>query len=251
MRGMTRRGRALAAVLTGLAIASAAATQAAAQPCGCKKLPALEQELFEQEWLQHEFHEYALGNKTPPSPTGKQTSSDALAAQVLADFRSRKRSPAGGGRGRGGAPELGTGWENCSLVAYKAAWVKNPDTGKKELKYEETPFDEDKYRQKNCTELADYLIAHEQKHVDQCKKYGPGSGFDINNWRDYSAWDTEAYGAGIRNLRKAIAKLASECGWQGSTSETKKNPEDGEEMDVVPTLKEAKALAKALRKGKP
>jgi hypothetical protein len=173
-----------------------------------------------------------------------------MAAQVLIDFKAFKRSPAGGRRGRTGKPELGTSWQDCSLVAYKAVWVKEGKPPKSKLKYEEIPFDEDKYREKNCTELADYLIAHEQKHVDQCTKNAQSGSRDINSWRDYSSWDVEAYGAGIKNLRKAIAKLASDCGWQGSTNATKKNPEDGEEVDVVPTMKEAKALAKALGKGK-
>lgn len=249
MRGMTTRGRALAGVLASLVIGLSTASSISAAPCGCKKLPALEQELFEQEWLQREFHEYALGKKSPPMPSSEQTPSDALAAQVLSDFKAWESSPAGGRRGRGGAPELGTSWGNCSLVAYQAVWVKD-EKGKKKLKYEEIPFDEDKYRKKNCSELADYLIAHEQAHVDQCKKYPESSGFDINNWRDYSAFDVEAYGAGVKNLRKAIAELAKQCGWQGSTNATKTNPEDRQEVDVVPTMAEAKALARALGKGK-
>lgn len=216
---------------------------AAGSSCNrCRDLPALERELFEQEWLQHEFHEYALGNKRPPPPAPDKSWSDSLAAQVLADFQSWLRSPAGAGGSKSAAPELGTNWKDCSLAGYRAV-----RKGKK-VEYEEIPFEEKKYRKKHCPALADYLIAHEQKHVDQCKKYRDSTRVDLGNFMDYAAFDTEAYGAGIRNLRSSIAKLAKECGWQGSTQETKQNPEDREQEDVVPTLKEARELAKSLRK---
>ena len=68
---------------------------------------------------------------------------------------------------------------------------------------------------------------------------------------DYAAFDVEAYGVGIKQLRKSIAELARKCGWAGSTNETKKNPVRDQEVDVVPTLEEAKALAKALGGKKP
>jgi hypothetical protein len=242
--GMTTRGRTVASrILVGVLLALACASASFAAPCECKQLPALEQELFEQEWLQREFYEYALGNKTPPRPTGDQTGAEALAGQVLASFRAWLHSPAGSGGSRGGAPELGTSWGKCELVAYR-------DAGRgRKPRYQEIPFDEKKFRNKNCDELANYLITHEQKHVDQCKKYGDSTRVDINGWMDYAAFDAEAYGAGIKNLRKSIAELAKKCGWHGSTNPTKKNPVTGEDVDVVPTMEEAKAIANALGAG--
>ena len=57
-----------------------------------------------------------------------------------------------------------------------------------------------------------------------------------------------AYGAGIANLRKSIAKLASECGWQGSTRRTK-DDRQGNPVNVVPTPDQVKKLAQTLKKG--
>ncbi len=241
---MTNRRRALFRVPAAAALVAAVSSAALAAPCGCKSLPSLEQELFEQEWLQREFQEYAMGNKRAPKPGTGQTAADALAGQVLADFRSWLGSPAGGGGARGGAPELGTSWSSCALVAYETVRKNNKTT------HREIPFDEAKFRKNNCDEVANYLLTHEQKHVEQCKKYPSSSGVDLGSWQDYSAFDVQAYGAGIKDLRRSIANLARKCGWQGSTNATKKNPVDGDTVDVVPTMAEAKAIAKALGKGK-
>ncbi len=234
------RARAWSLLLIGFALFSPAAGFAAKGPCQCKDLPAMEQELFEQEWLQREFYEYLLGNKSPPTPGPKQTSARALSNQVTRAFNQWRRSAAGGGGQGGGGAALGMSWATCSLVSYK---------GKKEV-----PFDEPKLRAQNCKEVADFLIAHEQKHVDQCNKFTASKNLrqNPNSWMDYAAFDVEAYGAGIQELRKSIAELAKKCGWAGSTHATKKNAIDGQEVDVVPTLQEAKALAKALQgSGKP
>lgn len=199
----------------------------------CKDLPRLERELFEQEWLQREFHEYARYGKALPAGGAPGDSADAMVRQVTSDFNAWLKSPAGGGGGRDGAAELGTDWKDCKLVMYV-------DRGKKTV-----PFDEKKYREKNCAPLADYLLAHENKHVEQCKAH---KGADLSYYANYAAFDTEAYGTGIRNLRASIAALAKKCGWEGSTRPTKKNPEDGKDEDVVPTLKRANELAKRVVK---
>lgn len=200
----------------------------------CKDLLKLERELFEQEWLQHEFHEYARYAKALPAGGAPGDSSNAMVKQVTADFNAWLKSPAGGGGARDGAAELGTDWKDCKLVTYVGR-------GKT------VPFDEKKYREKNCAPLADYLLAHENKHVEQCKAH---KGTDLGYYANYAAFDTEAYGAGIRNLRTSIAALAKKCGWEGSTRSMKKNPEDGEEQDVVPTKKEVDEIIKRVGKKK-
>lgn len=225
----------LLALVFSIALASPAL--AASPSCDeCRDLPKLQQELFEQEWLQHEFRQYALGNKSIPSGGDPKNTAQTLADKVTADFRAWLKTPAGGGK-RDGNPELGTDWSDCSLVAYV--------TKKKKV-----PFDEKAFRRKNCSQLADYLIAHEMKHVEQCKKYGGSNRVDLSYYMDYAAFDAEAYGTGIRNLRKSIADLAKKCGWEGSTRPTKKNPDDRlpEEQDVVPTKKEVEELAKRVVK---
>lgn len=227
------RARAWSLLLIGLALFSPAASFAAKGPCQCKDLPAMEQELFEQEWLQREFYEYLIGNKPPPTAGPNQTSAGALSNQVTQSFNQWRRSAAGGGGQGSGGAALGMSWAKCSLVSYN---------GKKEV-----PFDEPRLRAQNCQEVADFLIAHEQKHVDQCKALSIRQ--NPSSWMDYAAFDVEAYGAGIKALRKSIAELAKKCGWAGSTNETKKNAIDGQEVDVVPTMQEAKELAKALKGG--
>jgi hypothetical protein len=212
-------------------IIALAAPALAAPPCNrCRDLPKLEKELFEQEWLQHEFHQYALGDKTPPAGDPGDTAG-AMRDQVLADFNAWMKSSAGGGKGGNGGPALATDWSDCKLVKTK-----------------KVPFDEKKFREQNCKEVADFLIAHENKHVEQCKKYKGSSRFDLSYYMDYAAMDTEAYGTGIRNLRTSIANLAKKCGWEGSNHDTKKSPEDHQDEDVVPTKKQADELAKRVRR---
>jgi hypothetical protein len=206
-------------------------------PCKCKDLPRMEQELFEQEWLQREFYDYLIEKKTPPKPAPGQTAARALSGQVITDFKNWRGSPAGGGR-RGGGAALGMSWAKCELVSYK--------------KGKEVPFDEEKLRVRSCDEVADYLIAHERKHVEQCKRlHDPATPLrrDPNTWMDYAHFDVDAYGEGIKHLRKSIAEVARTCGWAGSTNPTKKIVRE-QEVDVVPTMAEARRLAKALAAGK-
>ena len=202
---------------------------------------------------------YAQGKKAPPPPEGQDTWADSLNQQVLLGFKAWKKSPAGGRRSRGrAAPALGVKWGQCTIVTLKQVWVTEPPKkgekkGQRKLVVEEKPFDEPDFRSRNCNEVADAFITHEQKHVEQCQKLHDPSRLlrqDPNPWRDASGFDADAYGAFVKALRKSIADLARRCGWQGSTNETKQNPVDRETVDVVPTLKEAKQLAKALAKGK-
>jgi hypothetical protein len=209
----------------------------------CKDLPMLEEQFFQQEFLRKAFQEY-LDWKLPSIPKGSDASAtQAMVDQITAAFTAFLNSPAGGGGGSGGA-ELGTDNDTCKLVYY----VKGPD-GKniidpKTKKEKTLPFDEKEYRKKNCAAIADYLLAHENQHVADCKNDHK----DLSQWQNYAAADVRAYANGIRNLRKSIAKLASKCGWQGSTRKTKQDSQ-GEEAEVIPTMAEVKELAKALKKG--
>jgi hypothetical protein len=259
--GNGARARRAARALALLVVAALAAPLAGAAPkpkpkgpCQCKDLPAMEQELFEQEWLQREFYEYALGNKAPPPPHGKDTTADSLKAQVLSDFIAWRKSPAGGRTRRGGgAPALGVNWGKCQIVTLRVVSEVNPDTKKKERVVKERPFDEPEFRSHNCQEVADAFILHEQEHVKQCGKlHDPSRPLrqDPAHWLDSASFDVEAYGEFVKAMRKSIADLASRCGWQGSTNATKKNPVDQQDVDVVPTEEEAKRLASALAKGK-
>ena len=67
----------------GLALAFPVAAQAATPCDDCKHLPKLEKELFEQEWLQHEFHEYARGLKSPVTSDRSNTAA-AMRTEVTA-----------------------------------------------------------------------------------------------------------------------------------------------------------------------
>jgi hypothetical protein len=209
----------------------------------CQDLPMLEEQFFQQEFLRQAFNEYLVW-KLPPIPKNKDTSAtQAMVDQVTADFNAYLNSPAGGGGGVGGA-ELGTDNDSCKLVYY----VKGPD-GKnvidpKTKKEKTIPFDEKEYRTRNCAAISDYLLAHENQHVADCKNDHK----DLSQWRNYAAADVRAYANGMRNLRKSIAKLASNCGWQGSTRKTKKDAQ-GEDAVVIPTMDEARKLATTLKKG--
>jgi hypothetical protein len=209
----------------------------------CEDLPMLEEQFFQQEFLRNAFNEYLVW-KLPSIPKGSDVSAtQAMVDRVTADFNAYLNSPAGGGGGVGGA-ELGTDNTNCKLVLY----VKGPD-GKNVIdpvtKKEKTlPFNEQEYRKKNCAAISDYLLAHENQHVADCKNDHK----DLTQWRNYAAADVRAYANGIRNLRKSIANLARKCGWHGSTQKTKKDSE-GEDAVVIPTMAEAKALATTLKKG--
>lgn len=240
-------GRALAALTASLLLTSpalAAGKSSGPPRCDrCRDLPMLESQLFQQEFLRKAFQEY-VDWKVPSVPSGYDgTGRDFMVETITAQFNAYLNSPAGGGGGRGAA-ELGTDFDNCKLVFYvkdaKGKNVIDPKTKKEKT----IPFDEKAYRAKNCKAIADYLLTHENQHVADCKSQKR----DISAWQVYAAYDVRAYAAGIANLRKSIAALASRCGWQGSTNKTKQDSE-GNEVDVVPTPDEVKKLAHALKKG--
>jgi hypothetical protein len=244
-----RLSSALKSLPLGFAVAlatvlSTASVFAAPPRCDrCEDLPMLENQLFQQEFLQKRFEDYVV-YKLPTLPKGYDgTAKDYMVEQIIAAFNAYLNSPAGGGGGVGSA-ELGTEYDSCKLVFYvkdaKGKNVIDPNTKKQKT----IPFDEKAYREKNCKAIADYLLAHENQHVADCKSEKR----DISAWQVYAAADVRAYGAGIANLRKSIAKLASECGWQGSTRKTK-DDRQGNPVNVVPTPDQVKKLAQTLKKG--
>jgi len=236
----------LAVVVVGLLAQPAdAVAKKRAPTCNrCKDLPMLEAQLNQQQFLHDQFNDY-LTYKVPTRPanySGDGGSLDYMIATVLAAFNAYLNSPAGGGGGSGAA-ELGTDFDNCKLVLY----VKGKD-GKnvidpKTKKEKTIPFNESDYRSKNCKPIADYLLAHENQHVADCKSDHK----DLSAWQNYAAYDVRAYAAGIASLRKSIAALAKECHWQGSNRNTKRMEGDME-VDVVPTPDEIKNLANAVKK---
>ncbi|HVO31484.1 MAG TPA: hypothetical protein VMV18_12130 [bacterium] len=215
---------------------------ASAASCSdCKDLPRLEKELFEQEFLQQAFRQYANYEKNIPAKKGDETDVEALQRSVTADFNAWLHSPAGGGnRNAHGGAAWGTG-RDCNLVIYLPG--KNKDGSPKTA-----PFDDaaqKKFRADNCDAITDYLLAHEAVHQKSCK-----DALDIfDDPRIYAADDVRAYGAGIRSLRKYIRTLAESCGWEGSTSETKTDAA-GNKEDVVPTMKRITSGKDALKNGK-
>ena len=145
-----------------------------------------------------QFNEYVVRKvpTRPPDFKGDGTGLDYMRATIIAAFNAYLHSPAGGGGGSGQA-ELGTDFDNCKLVFY----VKGKD-GKnvidpKTKKEKTVPFNEDEYRSKNCKPIADYLLAHENQHVADCKSDPK----DLSAWQNYAAYDVRAYAAGIKNLR--------------------------------------------------
>jgi len=241
---LLRSSGALVAGLFLAAPASAAPKSAGPPRCDrCQDLPMLEAQLFQQEFLRKAFEDYVAW-KVPAVPKGYDgTGKDFMVETVTADFNRYLNSPAGGGGGSGAA-ELGTDFDTCKLVFYvKDARGKNVIDSK--TKKEKTvPFDEKAYRAKNCKAVADYLLTHENQHVADCKAQKR----DLSAWQVYAAYDVRAYAAGIANLRKSIAQLATQCGWEGSTRATKEDSE-GKQVSVVPTPDEVKKLAQVLKRG--
>jgi hypothetical protein len=247
-------------------------------PCdSCEALPALEEQLFQQEFLKREFEKYGNKEKFPVPPDGytrvtktpqglvvSGTATEYMVEQITSSFQSYLDSPAGGGSEGVAQAELGTDTDTCGLVLY----VKGPD-GKnvkgKDGKPVTQPFDEKKYREQlNCDPIADFVLAHERQHISDCsgESLGAvgaarGAGIQPGDWSGFATYDARGYEAGIRNLRDAIAKLASECGWQGSTTpetergKTVPTPEQAQNLTqnkrAVPTAEQIKSVAGALK----
>lgn len=259
-------GLVIASVAAGVMLAPSAVGNAAntGKRCDrCQDLPTLEKEVFEQEFLADLFRQYWTGKKPIPSPKCKdQTPTDAMVNEATDAFNQYLRGPAGGNRSAknmkgdpckqnvqnpcaGNATTFSTvpfetdfGSKDCDIVANEATCVKGkPVVNKHKI----TDKDGQDFISKTyCSQVSDYLIAHESQHKKDCQ-----NGADIGEAHNYAMSDAKAYLAGVRSLRHYIAQKAKDCGWQGSSDDTKKGPDD-EPMDVMPTMKEAKNLAKSL-----
>lgn len=247
-------GVALLACLPGAARAERA--------CRCQDLPALENELFQQEYLQLRFREYDGSD-----PLGAYIGSvDDILRNVRARFDCYQRHGAlppwddvvtqcvrSAKQAQAGKPPTGSG-ERSEVPAEtdlssRACKIKlNMPDGRK---LEHSPENERAWRDRpgaGCKAVNDFVLAHERAHQQVCKKaWAEGHQADYDKGDFFAADDARAYGAGIKNLRKSIAALARSCGWEGSTAETKKSKDkEPQDVAVVPTPERAKELAGAL-----
>lgn len=231
--------RALTLLLLTAPLLHAAPAPAAECKPACAELPAMERELFNQEFLQDRFNRYmsyelVANPQMAPDPDhpGTQAMESMIAAlqrEAAAALTRYMRSAAGGGQSGSAAPGAGTG-ADCKLYLYSPA-------GK------QIPYNEDKFRQSHKCWDVEFTLAHEGQHVADCK-----AGKKINEeYESYIASDVRAYGAGVRALRKIIAATAARCGWKGSTRARKPNPVDREDQDVVPTPADVNEILGALK----
>lgn len=235
---LPRLGAALLALFTTTSAFVASVGAAECKP-RCGELPAMERELFNQEFLQDRFSKYAKldivaspQNVPDPDNPGKtmvETMIMAMQREAAAALSAYMKSAAGGGQKGKAAPGAGTN-EKCQKYTYLP-------NGK------QIPFDEDLLRKKLACWDVDFTLAHENQHVADCQ-----AGLQINSeYEAYAASDVRAYGAGIRALRSIIAETARRCGWEGSVNKRKKNPVDNKDEDVVPTKADADKLGGALK----
>lgn len=191
----------------------------------CSDLPKLYRELLEQEFLRNLFDSWIKQNYYP-------TSTDELKAAAERQLSNAMRAKlklygvlapdGGGGEGGAAAPAYATDLSTnvCQLLEYKTC-TQNAGSQNKKKKEVQVPFPttEADVRARHCKPIADYLLAHEGHHQEQCRK----------NWKQSKSAafitvkyvtedDRDAYQKGIGILRDHIAKLAAECKWDGSTN---------------------------------
>jgi hypothetical protein len=203
----------------------------------CDELPAMERELFEQEFLQDRFKKYLDGDIIPEPQRRPNTDKgefvfesmvDAIARDAGEALTRHNASEAGGGRAGAARGAAGT---DAACEVYVLHGEKK------------TPYNDKVFRETHPCWETEFVLAHEAQHVSHCKK-----GLKIVEQHDlYSASDVVAYGAGIRKLRALIAETATRCGWKGSTRKTKPNPVDRKEQMVVPTPADVKEILDALK----
>lgn len=211
----------------------------------CKDLPRLYRELLEQEFLRNTFESWKKQQYYPRSveESGKSELSKAMRGRGKGSLYGAV-APEQGGGGGGAAPAYGTdqSTQACQLVEFY-----KDDHGE----VQQRPTTEAKVRSENCKAIADFVMAHENHHRDDCKANWGKSKSDSFVTVEYVVQDDiEAYQAGIGVLRDYIAALARQCGWTGSTNARKP---DGTTTVPTPeqinTLKDnVKAKASQLRR---
>lgn len=225
-----RPWRAAAPLAALLATLLAAAPAHASKTCDqCEDLPRLYRELLEQEFLRNKFQSWVSQAYYPVSIDAMQQSArNALNAASGAEGFYGPSSGGGKGGSSEGAnarPELGTDTSSgkCQLMDLSVKPAK--------------PITPEAVSRRYCKPVADFLLAHEQSHIDSCKA-AQGGKQNINTVEWFAKDDAAAYQAGIEVLRKYIAALAKQCSWSGSSNELKPD-----KTKVVPTPKEIANLA--------
>ncbi len=256
------RASAYVAALAGIAVSAPVAVRAE-QECRCADLPALENDLFQQEYLQLRFREYDVHDPLGAYSAGiddiqrnvrakfdcymelgtTDTNDPAFTACFRTTRQGQADQPATGGGKKSEVPaETDPSSSACKIR------LNMPDGTKLDL----TAGNEKKWRDRAkspCKAVNDFLLAHERSHQQVCKQsWGGNTQTDYQKGDFFAADDARAYGAGIRQLRKSIAALAHQCGWEGSTAATRKSKDkEKQDVDVVPTPERARELATALK----
>jgi len=198
----------------------------------CKDLPRLYRELLEQEFLRKLFESWKRQEYYPRSveQSAKSELGKAMNGRGQGSLYGAV-APDDAGGGGGAAPAYGTDQSSaaCQLVEYY----------KDEHNEDQTrPTTEAKVRRDNCKAIADFVMAHENHHKEDCKANWKQTKSDSFVTVEYVVQDDiEAYQAGIAVLRDHIAALARNCGWTGSTNAKKP---DG--TMTVPTPEEISRL---------
>ena len=203
----------------------------------CSDLPSLYRELLEQEFLLALFQSWAAQGY--PLATIK-SAQDAAVARLNAAMAGNlygvlaPPSPDGGTAPGTAAPSFGTVTETsaCALVEYR----RDKPADKELTAHPVTPAE---VRKKLCKPKADFTLVHEGIHKASCEaawKAKDDKSLKTVKW--YIDNDSQAYQAGIKVLREAIASLAAKCRWSGSANEFRKD-----KTKTVPTPEEIKSLA--------
>lgn len=179
----------------------------------CKDLPRLYRELLEQEFLRKTFESWKKQDYYPRSveESAKSELNKAMKGRGKGSLYGAV-APDDGGGGGGSAPAYGTDQSSkaCQLVEFYKDDQNNE---------QQRPTTEAKVRSDNCKPIADFVMAHENHHKDDCKANWDKSKSDSFVTVKYVVQDDiEAYQAGIGVLRDHIAALARQCRWTGSTN---------------------------------
>jgi hypothetical protein len=183
----------------------------------CRDLPRLYRELLEQEFLRKLFDSWIKQSYYPGTVgTMQKAAQSQLNAAMQGNLYGPLAGAQGGGGGDGGAaPAYGTNLNSkaCQLVEYYVD---------KDGEEQQRPVTPEQVRARHCPQVADFVLAHEQKHQEKCRSSWKETGSDKFITVEYiAADDREAYQTGIAVLRQHIAKLARDCGWGGSTNARK------------------------------
>ena len=254
----------LAVSAVSLLLAPAAFAQERA--CSCSDLPRLENQLFEQEFLQRESRKY---DKTDPLNEGYYDAGSSTNFQnilsrcfdiYISTGNTNCTAPQSNGEHGGSTHDQSTAQNNAPAAGTD---VFSASCGLIDVAHGGKPMTASDYRNRkdqgsDCKIDNDFVLAHEAQHQKVCRKeWAAGHGKDYQNPSFFAADDAKAYGAGIKMLRKEIAQLSKDCGWEGSTNENRPDKNSKQDpkhpppdLPTVPTPDIAKQLANNLMKGR-